>query len=302
MLAETDAILLAEIAERRGGPRASSPARTSSRCWSPLASRTAPRWSDRELRDQLMTLLMAGHETTATALAWAFDLLFRAPAKLQRLRDEVDDGGQDYLDAVIEETLRMRPVVPFVGRQLRVASRAGGLRLPAGTVVMPAIYLAHTRSDLYAEPVRVPARALPGGRRPRPTAGSRSAAAPAGASARRSPQLEMRVVLRDDPPACGSAAGHGTAPSESVRRNVTLSPRDGHSGDPGRPPLGKSRPRGHANPGWLGRAACGDEGRPAGAERSNKHVCRAKCSPRRSLPTCPRSSAPPAVRTAPAGE
>ena len=78
--------------------------------------------SDRELRDQLMTLLLAGHETTATALAWTFDLLFRRPDAMERLREEVEaDDGTEYLDAVIEEALRLRPVVPFTGRELRAA-------------------------------------------------------------------------------------------------------------------------------------------------------------------------------------
>src|SRR5262249_34869756 len=107
---------------------------------------------DREIRDQLMTLLLAGHETTATGLAWAFDLLFRHPDSLERLRDEVDAGEQEYLDAVVEETLRLRPVVLFVGRQLRKPMELGGYDLPDGTVVGPSIYLAHTREDVYPEP------------------------------------------------------------------------------------------------------------------------------------------------------
>ncbi len=120
--------------------------------------------SDAELRDQLMTLLMAGHETTATGLAWAFDLLFRAPRQLERLRAELAEGGHEYLDAVIEETLRLRPVVPFVGRELRVPAELGGYELPEGTVVMPSIYLAHTRQDSYPDPHAFrPERFLDGG-------------------------------------------------------------------------------------------------------------------------------------------
>ena len=108
--------------------------------------------SDAELRDQLMTLLLAGHETTATGLAWAFDLLFRAPDSWSACARSSPTGGHEYLDAVIEETLRIRPVVPFVGRELRVEAELGGYELPAGTVVMPAIYLAHTRPDLSRDP------------------------------------------------------------------------------------------------------------------------------------------------------
>jgi cytochrome P450 family 135 len=180
---------------------------------------------ERELRDQLMTLLLAGHETTATALAWAFDLLFRAPDKLRRLREEVDDGGHAYLDAVIEETLRIRPVVPFVGRQLRNGAELGGYQLPVGTVVMPAIYLTHTRSDLYPDPYAfVPERFLDSGT-------ETYSWIPFGGGTRRCiggafAQFEMRVVLatilrRAD---LRSATDE---PQRMVRRNVTLSPREG---------------------------------------------------------------------------
>ena len=89
----------------------------------PAASRTATRMSDAELRDQLMTLLLAGHETTATALAWTFDLLLRHPAALERLRDELEAGEEEYLRAVIAESLRLRPVIPLAGRRLAEGAR-----------------------------------------------------------------------------------------------------------------------------------------------------------------------------------
>ena len=83
--------------------------------------------SDRELRDQLVTLLLAGHETTATALAWTFDLLAHHPAALARLRAELREGGDAYMRAVIAESLRLRPVLPLAGRRLeRRASRPTG--------------------------------------------------------------------------------------------------------------------------------------------------------------------------------
>src|SRR5205814_6675464 len=100
--------------------------------------------TDRELRDELVTLLLAGHETTATGLAWTFDELFRHPNALDRLRS--GDGG--YLDAVIKESLRLHPPISFVDRKLRVDLEG----LPAGTIVAPCIYLAHRRADLYPEP------------------------------------------------------------------------------------------------------------------------------------------------------
>jgi cytochrome P450 len=108
--------------------------------------------SDQELRDELVTLLVAGHETTATALSWAIERLVRHPDKLQRLRDEVRAGEDEYLDAVIKETLRLRPVIPIVVRQLTEPVEIGGHLLPAGVRVAPCIYLVHRREDVYPEP------------------------------------------------------------------------------------------------------------------------------------------------------
>jgi cytochrome P450 len=110
--------------------------------------------TDAELRDELMTLLVAGHETTATALAWAFELLMRRPEALARLEQEIADGDDEYLDAVIKETLRLRPVLPIVGRNLTQDVTLGGYDLPAGTMVAPCIYLTHRRPDVYPEPDR----------------------------------------------------------------------------------------------------------------------------------------------------
>ncbi len=110
--------------------------------------------TDDELRDELMTLLVAGHETTATALAWAFELLLKNPEALGRLERELAEGGDEYLDAVIKETLRIRPVLPVVGRTLTQDVTLGGYDLPAGTMVAPCIYLTHRRADVYPEPDR----------------------------------------------------------------------------------------------------------------------------------------------------
>jgi cytochrome P450 len=121
--------------------------------------------TDAELRDELMTLLVAGHETTATTLAWAFELLLRDPAALERLTAEVEAGDDgEYLDAVIKEALRIRPVVPGVVRVLTAPVELNGFELPAGVRVAPNIYLTHRRPDVYPEPERFrPERFLDGG-------------------------------------------------------------------------------------------------------------------------------------------
>jgi cytochrome P450 len=111
--------------------------------------------TDVELRDELITLLVAGHETTATTLAWAFDLLLRHPHELARLQEEIESGeGDEYLDAVIKETLRIRPVVPGVVRKLTTPLDIGGRHFPAGVRLAPNIYLTHRRADVYPEPAR----------------------------------------------------------------------------------------------------------------------------------------------------
>ena len=110
--------------------------------------------SDRELRDELMTLLVAGHETTATGLSWAIELLARHPAELARLEKEVAAGEDAYVDAVIKETLRLRPVIALVLRKLKEPMEIGGRLLPAGISVAPSIYLVHRNPEIYPEPER----------------------------------------------------------------------------------------------------------------------------------------------------
>src|SRR5215218_2318501 len=110
--------------------------------------------SDKEIRDELLTLLVAGHETTATALAWAMERLTRHPEKLERLRAEVEAGEDEYLTATIQETLRLRPVISIVVRRLTEPVEIGGYELPAGVSVTPSIYLAHRDPNIYPEPDR----------------------------------------------------------------------------------------------------------------------------------------------------
>ena len=100
-----------------------------------------------------MTLLVAGHETTATALAWALERLTRNPEVLDRLLAERRAGSGEYLDAVVKETLRLRPVVPAVVRRLQAPMQFGPWQLPAGVHIAPSIYLMHRRPDIYPEPL-----------------------------------------------------------------------------------------------------------------------------------------------------
>jgi cytochrome P450 len=112
--------------------------------------------TDVELRDELVTLLLAGHETTATAVAWAIERLVRHPEKLRRLVAEVDaegeGGGDEYMRAVVNETLRVRPVVPMVARMLTEDLRVAGYDLPQGTRVFPSIYLTNRNPRVYEDP------------------------------------------------------------------------------------------------------------------------------------------------------
>jgi len=101
-----------------------------------------------------MTLLLAGHETTASALSWTLERLVRHPEVLARLEAEVRAGeGDEYLDAVIKETLRLRPVVPAVGRYLEAPLELGDHLLPRGVYVNLSILLLHRRPDLYPDPL-----------------------------------------------------------------------------------------------------------------------------------------------------
>jgi cytochrome P450 family 135 len=110
--------------------------------------------SDAELRDELLTLLVAGHETTATALSWAMERLTRHPEKLERLRAEAEAGEDAYLTATVQETLRLRPVIVVVIRKLTEPVELGGYRLPAGARVVPSIHLIHRDPQIYPEPER----------------------------------------------------------------------------------------------------------------------------------------------------
>jgi cytochrome P450 len=150
-LKAADALLYEEIARRRTAPDLEERTDVLSLL---LRARDekGEAMSDLELRDELMTMLLAGHETTATGLAFAFDLLPRNPGALARLRDELDGENDTYLDAVVTETLRVRPVIDAAERTLTKPRTICGWELPPGIRVYPNITVVHLREDLYPEP------------------------------------------------------------------------------------------------------------------------------------------------------
>jgi cytochrome P450 len=223
-MAKVHALLDEEIAERRADANLDSREDILSLL---VAARfeDGDSMSDEELRSQLMTLLLAGHETTATALAWTFDLLLRNRPVLDRLRDELAAGNDEYLKATINESLRLRPVVPLAGRRLAADLEVADLRLPAGTDVTPAIWLVHTREDLYPEPHAFrPERFLE-------KAPETYGWVPFGGGVRRClgaafAEFEMRIVLRAIVERI-ELEGARQAPERIARRNITFSPKEG---------------------------------------------------------------------------
>jgi cytochrome P450 len=155
-IAEADRLLYAEIADRRADPSLGE--RTDALAMLIRAAADGHAMTDAELRDQLMTLLVAGHDTTATALSWALERLTRHPDALQRAVAAAqasaagDAAGDEYLDAVCREVLRIRPVVFDVGRVLTSPTDIAGYRLPAGVMVAPGIGLVHANAELYPDP------------------------------------------------------------------------------------------------------------------------------------------------------
>jgi cytochrome P450 len=181
--------------------------------------------SDEELRDELLTVVGAGHETTATALAWAMERLLRTPAVLERLREAIAAGEDEYLDATVKETLRARPVIIDVARKLAAPATVGGYELPAGSFVLPAIGALHYREDIFPEPQEFrPERFLDG-------RADNYAWIPFGGGVRRCigaafAEYEMRIVLRE---IVGRAQLRAPDPEpEKVRiRHITLAPAKG---------------------------------------------------------------------------
>lgn len=181
--------------------------------------------SDEELRDELVTVLGAGHETTATGLAWAMERLLRSPRALARLRESLAAGEDEYLDATIRETLRVRPVIVDVARKTTAPTRFGGYELPAGTYVMAAIAPMHYREDLFPRPEEFrPERFVE-------EKADNYAWIPFGGGVRRCvgaafAEYEMRIVLREFVTRAELSAPD-PRPERVKVRNITLAPARG---------------------------------------------------------------------------
>jgi cytochrome P450 len=213
-IADVDESIHAELADRRADPRLGERDDV-------LSMLVQAGLTDAELRDEVMTLLVAGHETTATGLAWTFERVLRHPGVLARLPED-----PAYLDAVCKESLRVRPVIASVGRVLARPWKVGGWTLPAGTFVMPSIALSHRREDAFpshdefrperflGEDAPSTYEWLPFGGGPRRCLGAAFAL------------FEMRVVLRTVLRACTLRAdGGGDEPV--TRRGIVLAPGRG---------------------------------------------------------------------------
>ncbi len=244
-LERVNAPIYAEIAERRGAADLAERDDIMSLLLQATHEDGSP-MSDSELRDELLTLLVAGHETTANALSWAVERLCRHPSRMERLTEEVRAGEDTYLQATIQETLRLRPVISIVLRKLQEPMELGGRVLPAGASIVPAIHLVHRRPEIYPEPAEFrPERFIEaeGGSAP-----GTYTWIPFGGGIRRClgaafAQFEMEVVLRE------LVLRRTLAPSRpgderNYRRAITETPRHDAEVLVGRPPVSSAPPAG----------------------------------------------------------
>jgi cytochrome P450 family 135 len=219
---DVDEVLYAEIARRRSEPDLAERDDVFSALL--LAEdEDGQGLTDREVRDELLTLLVAGHETTATGLAWAFDLLLHSPPVLERARERDDE----YIDAIVKETLRIRPVIPGVGRVVRGEPFSlNGYVIPPGIEINPSIRMIHRRADLYPDPEAFrPERFLAD------DAPDTYTWVPFGGGTRRCigasfAQMEMRIVLQRVLERA-SLRPADPEPEEVQFRAITLAPRTG---------------------------------------------------------------------------
>ena len=210
----TDAILFDEIARRRKDPRTDERVDV-------LSLLVRAGLPDRALRDELMTLLLAGHETTATGLAWACERLVRHPEAMARARED-----EAYLDATVKEVLRIRPVVLDVARVVGAPATVAGFDIEPGTMVVPAIAPVQRAGDVWPDPERFdPERFFNGSPAP-------YSWIPFGGGVRRClgaafAQLEMKVVLKTILDRAELAPPPDARPEAQRLRHVTLVPERG---------------------------------------------------------------------------
>jgi cytochrome P450 len=221
---EADALLFELIDERRAEPDGEQRDDVLSMLLSARHEDGSP-MSQQEVRDELMTLLVAGHETTASELAWAFERLARTPEVLRRLISEIDSGEDDaYVTATVHETLRRRPVIPNAApRLVKQPVEIGGFRYPEGVCLLANAYLVHHDPDIYPDPYAFrPERFLdesPGTYTWIPFGGGRRRCLGASFA-----MLEMKIVLREV--LSRAVPAPASDPTEgSRRRAITLSPR-----------------------------------------------------------------------------
>ncbi|MGJ9411667.1 cytochrome P450 [Aeromicrobium sp. CF4.19] len=146
-----DALLFAEIADRREAHDLQGRQDVLSRLLRVGAEDSTPALSDVEMRDQLVTLLLAGHETTASALSWTLHELGRHPDLHVRAVTAAQTGDDAFLEACLKESMRLHPIIDFVARTLQSEQVVGGYRLPAGVTVSPSIMLSHSREESFAD-------------------------------------------------------------------------------------------------------------------------------------------------------
>ena len=150
---ELDRLMYAEIRERRTATDLAERSDVLSRLLAAAdPDDPASGLDDTELRDQLVTLLLAGHETTASALSWALIEVGRSPDLLARTQRAADEGDDAWLEAVLKESMRLHPIIPMVVRTLMKPASVGGWDLPAGATVGPSIIMSHQQEAAFPEP------------------------------------------------------------------------------------------------------------------------------------------------------
>jgi cytochrome P450 len=224
--ARVDALLFDEIARRREAPDLEEREDVFSTLLLARDEDGQP-MTDQEIRDELVTLLVAGHETTATALAWTFDLLLHDDRVMSKLRSSIDAGDETYGDAVAKESLRVRPVIPGIGRKVRGEPfELGGYTIPPGVEINPSIAVTHRRADRYPAPLQFRPERFLG-----PDAPDTYTWIPFGGGTRRClgasfALQEMRVVTRRILDRTELVAAD-PRPERMLRRGITQVPRNG---------------------------------------------------------------------------